>query len=461
MKNEMEHKILDLLGGKDNVQRFTHCATRLRFDLKEKEKVDLEAIGTLDGVMGHQFYGNQLQLIIGSEVESVYKKICDENGWNYEEAIDENLDDKAVIKKKGLKAIFDEIMTAVTSTITPILIVFTVGGLFRLIVTVCSMAGIDTAQSNTMVLFNIMADTCFSFLPVYVAYTAAKRFDASIPLSLILACLLLNPTLTDMVSNNIPFSVYGIPMIPTSYSATFVPTLLITYTLSKVEKLFKKIFPKAIRNIFAPFCTLLIMAPLALCVFGPLGTIFGELIEKGIMTLREVFGPLATGLLGALFPFLIITGMHHALNTAAFADYARKGFDNCVFTSTYIMDYQLMSLCVAALIKCKKAENKALALNCLITEGFGGISEPTIFGVMLKSKRNILYVIIGGFLAGAYIGLLDVKCYLVGVGGIISALAYSGGSAGNLIHGIIACVIAFVVPFVLALIFGMGMEEEE
>ena len=458
MKKEITAMIPELLGGKDNILRFAHCATRLRFDLKDRDKVKADEIDTLEGVIGHQFYGDQLQLIIGNEVAEVYQQICEQSGFAQEEAIDENLDE--IPKKKGIKNIFNEIMTAVTGTITPILIVFTAGGLFRLIVTVCGMAGIDTVQSRTMILFTMMADTCFSFLPVYVAYTAAKRFDASVPLALILACLLVNPTLVKMVNENVPFSVYGIPMIPTSYSATFVPTLLITYTLSKVEKLFRKIFTKAIRNIFAPFCTLLVMAPLALCVFGPLGTILGQLIEQGIMFLRETFGPLATGLLGALFPFLIITGMHHALNTAAFAEYAKKGFDNCVFTSTYIMDYQLMSLCVAALIKCRKPENKALALNCLITEGFGGISEPTIFGVMLKSRRNILYVLIGGFLAGAYIGLMDVKCYLVGVGGIISVMAYTGGSTANLIHGAIACVIAFVVPLVLALVFGTGMEEE-
>ena len=453
MKNGFED-ILKLLGGRDNILRFTHCATRLRFDLKDRSLVDADAIDTIEGVYGHQFYGDQLQVVIGNEVEKVYREICEKNGLTYEEEV-------PVEKKKfEIKNVFNEIMTAVTSTITPILIVFTAGGLFRLIVTVCGMAGIDTAQSNTMILFTMMADTCFSFLPVYVAYTAAKRFDASVPLALILACLLLNPRLIEMVNSNVPFTVYGLKMIPTSYASTFVPTLLITYTLSKVEKLFRRIFPKAIRNIFAPFCTLLVMAPLALCVFGPLGTILGEAIQKGILFLRETFGPLATGLLGAFFPFLIITGMHHALNTAAFADYAKKGFDNCVFASTYIMDYQLMSLCVAALIKCKKAENKALALNCLITEGFGGISEPTIFGVMLKSKRNILYVILGGFLAGAYIGLMDVKCYLVGVGGIISVMAYTGGTTMNLVHGIIACVIAFVVPFVLALVFGTGMEEK-
>lgn len=460
MKEENAVRIIELAGGRDNVELFTHCATRLRVDLKDIEKANIAEIKKIPGVMGTNTYGNQLQIIIGSEVETVYKEICRANGIAEEKAVEEVIKSDLVREKFSIKNIFNEIMTAVTGSITPILIVFTAGGLLRLIVTVASMAGIDTAASNTFILFNMIADTCFSCLPIYVAYTAARRFDASIPLALIMACLLLNPTLTEMVNNNVPFSVYGIKMIPTSYTATFVPTLLITYTLSKVEKLFRKIFPKAIRNIFAPVCTLLVMAPLALCVFGPLGTILGELIEKGILTLRNVLGPVATGLLGAFFPFLIITGMHHALNTAAFAEYAKKGFDNCVFTSTYIMDYQLMSVCLAAFLKSKKAENKALAMNCLITEGFGGISEPTIFGVMLKSRRNMIYVIIGGFIAGAYIGLMDVKCYVVGVGGVISALAYTGGSTANMIHGIIACVIAFVVPFVLAMIFGTGFEEE-
>lgn len=461
---ELGKQIVGMVGGKENITYFAHCFTRLRFNVKTKDKVKLKELKGLKDVVGSQWSGDQLQIIIGQDVEDLYFTICKLEGLVPTKQIDTfEKDDLKPKEKFSVKSIFNSMVATITACVEPIFIVFTVGGLIRLSVVLLGPAtfGVLADDSDIIVLLTMVGDACFRFLPIFIAYTSAKHFGANVPMALILACVLFHPTLGGIVENGETFTVFGIPMIPTSYANTFLPTLLITWILSKVERFFKNLFPRVVNKLFYPLCTILVMLPISLCILGPMGTIFGEGIAAIIVGLNNVIGPVATGLVGALFPLLIVTGMHHALNSAALVEYTKKGFDSCIFAGSYIMDFQLTSLCLALFFKAKKAENKALAMNCLITEGVGGISEPTIFGIVLKSKRNILYMLLGGFLGGFYIGLMHVNVYVFAPSGFMSIFAYSGGSLENFIHGGIACAIAFIVPFILALIFGLGINEEK
>jgi len=272
---------------------------------------------------------------------------------------------------------------------------------------------------------------------------------------------MLYPDFISIASMGENFTIYGIPMILTDYTTSFLPIILITWVMSYVERYLKKIIPDTVRSILLPFGTLLIMLPLAFCVLGPIGTICGNGINYFIIWLKDIFGPFATGLVGALFPFLIVTGMHHALNSVALVDFVAKGYDNCIWTASYTMDYVLLGLCFASFIKSKKGENKTYALSCIITEGIGGISEPTIYGIMLKSKKTIVYTLIGGFIGGFYIGLMNVQMFTFAAAGFPSIFAYGGGTSGNFIHGIIACFLSFVTTFILGLVFGLDHEKDE
>lgn len=462
--DELSKQIIELVGNRDNITHFTHCFTRLRFNVKNRDLVKTDDIEKLKNIAGIQWVGEQLQIIVGQEVEEVYTTICKIGNINTTDKVNELInEDKKIKNKFSIKSLFNTMVATITECITPVFIIFSVGGLIKLSVALLGSAtfAVFPDDSDIIVLLTMVGDNCFRFLPVCVAYTAAKKFGANIPLALILACLLLHPTLTEIVESEKSFTVFGIPMIATSYANSFLPTLIITWLLSKVEKFFKNLFPTVIRGILYPLCTMLVMIPFSLCIFGPIGTVSGAAVASCIVWLKDAIGPIATGLVGALFPFLIITGMHHALNAAALVEYAKNGYDRCIWAASYIMDFQLMSLPFAALIRSKNAEEKVLALSCITTEGFGGISEPTIFGFVMKSKRNMAYILIGGFVGGFYIGLMNVNCYVMAPGGFLSFLAYSGGSTANLVNGIIACAIAFLIPFILALVFGLGNEKEK
>lgn len=453
--DELSSRIIELVGNRDNILNVAHCFTRLRFDIKNKNLVQLDEIKKLKEVAGTQWVGDQLQIIIGQEVADVYESVCKIGNLSSTEMINENLDRDQ--EKLSIKTIFNKMIATITTCVTPVFIIFTLGGLLRLSVVLLGsqMFGILPDDSEILVLLSTVGDTCFRFFPIYIAYIAAQKFGANVPMALILACLVFHPTLLGIVESGKSFHVFGIPMIATDYAGSFLPSLLITWVLSKVESFFKDLFPNVIKGLLYPLCTILVMLPIALCVLGPIGSILGSAIMTFIVWLKDVFGPLATALVGAFFPFLIVTGMHHALNSAALVEYTKNGFDTCVWAGSYIMDYQLMALPFASLIKSKKPENKALALNCIATEGLGGISEPTIFGFLLKGKRNMAYAIAGGFASGFYIGLMNVNCYVMAPNGFMSIFAYSGSDMSNMVNGVIACAIAFFVPFVLALIFGL------
>jgi PTS system beta-glucosides-specific IIC component len=461
---KLASQILELVGGRENISLLNFCMTRLRINVKDKTLVHLDDLKKLPGVVGAQWSGEQLQIIIGQTVEDVYSAVCKVGGFHENEQINEMIDeDKNLGKKKfSFKTWFQNIIAVIVACVEPVFVVFTVGGILKLLATLLgpTIFNVLPEDSDIIVLLNLTGQVCFTYLGVYVAYSSAKLFKANIPIALIIACLMLSPGFTSIVESGKVFSVWGIPMIHADYSNSFLPTIMITWVQSKIEAYFKKIFPVSVRGLLYPVCTMVLMLPIALCIIGPIGTILGEWIADAIIALQNGLGPLATGLVGGLFPLLIVTGMHHALNSAAWVQWVKVGYDSCIYAGSYFMDFQLMSLCFAALIKCKKPETKALAWSCIATEGLGGISEPTIYGFMLKNKRNILNVFLGGFAAGLYIGFTHTNCYVFAPCGFFSVLAYSGGSVSNFVNGCIACAIAFIIPFVLSLIFGVGIEEE-
>lgn len=455
---ELSKQILELVGGRDNVSLVAHCFTRLRFDLKDKSLVNEEQLKSLPGTLGIQWSGDQLQIIIGGDVADVYKVLCQVGGFEAVESIDENLDGK---KKLTVKGLFNDMIETVTACCGPVIMLFVVGGFLRLIVTLLGSTtfGILPDDSPFLVLMGTVGGICFNYFPVYIAYTASKRFGANTIIALMLACLLVSPELTSLMEAG--FSVYGIPVLQASYAASFLPVLIGTWVLAKVEGFFKKLLPSTVRVFLYPICTVLVMLPLLLCIIGPISTVLGNGIAALISGIHKILGPVATGLVGALFPLLIATGMHHTLNAVALSEYAKLGYDSYIWGPAYFMSYTLMSICIVALIVSRKKETKAVASSAFLTISLGGISEPTLFGIMLKSKKALAFTLLGGFCGGFYIGLLGVKMYTMAPEGFPAFLAYSGGSVPNLVHGIIATAIAFIVPLVLGTVFGLGIDEDE
>lgn len=453
---EKAKRILEYVGGKENLTYVTFCMTRLRITPKDKGLIDDEKIKEIEGIVGTKTVGTQYQIIIGPEVENVYKEFCKIADIEINEGIDIVEDDLQVKEKKAVKSLLNSILDVIGGCVAPMLPIITAAGLVKLIVAVLgsSMLNVLPETSDFMRLMTFVGDAGFYFFPVYVAYAAAKKFNTNIPMALFIAGVLLHPTLIEIVNAGEAFSVYGIPMYLTTYSSNFVSMILIVWIMSYIEKGLNKLIPNALRALLFPLLTLLIMLPIALCILGPIGTILGKGIADVLVSLHTLIGPFSIAIIGACWPLLIVTGMHQALIAIALSYIATVGFDNSILVGAIISNYPLIAIGLSYLLKAKDVEEKGNALTSFITLTIGGISEPTLFGILLKQKKAILYMLVGGFAGGFYAGLMNVAVYFVGSGNIAVALGFAGEQASSLPQGIIACIIGFVVSFVLAMIFG-------
>lgn len=450
-------KILELVGGKGNISAATYCMTRLRLTPKDRGLVDDEAIKKMEGIIGTKSVGTQYQIIIGPDVEYVYKSFCKQADMEEHVRIDEKPDAAEPPKEKlTFKKAVGSVVDAIGACVTPMLPIITAAAIMKLIVSLLgpSMLNLLPETSDFMRLLTFVGDAGFYFFPVYVAYAGAKRFGTNIPMALFLAGILLHPGLIEIVTAGEPFRVYGIPMTLTTYSSNFISMLLITWVMSYVEKGINKIIPKSLRALLYPVLLTLIMLPLALCILGPIGAIIGQGIANAIVALHQVLGPITIGIVGALWPLLIATGMHQALIAIALSYIASVGFDNSILVGAIISNYAMMAIGLAFLLKAKTAENRGYASSSLVTLVIGGISEPTLFGIILRYKKVIPCMMAGGFIGGIYAGIMKVAVYFAGSGNVLSCLGFAGDYAPSLPHGVVACVIAFAVTLVMSMIFG-------
>ncbi len=221
---EKAGRILEFVGGKDNVTYVTYCMTRLRITPKDKGLIQDEDIQKMTGIVGTKTVGTQYQIIIGSEVENVYKELCQIAGFEIHEGIDEIVDDISQKKEKLTpKSILNNVLDVIGGCVAPMLPIITAAGLVKLIVAVLgpSMLNIMSETSDFMRLLTFVGDAGFYFFPIYVAYAAAKKFQTNIPMALFIAGVLLHPTLIEIVNTGEAFTVYGIPMYLTTYSSDF------------------------------------------------------------------------------------------------------------------------------------------------------------------------------------------------------------------------------------------------
>ena len=379
------NQILEKTGGKDNISGAVHCMTRLRLNLKDRSQVDVEAVKKIKGVLGAQFSGEQFQIIIGQHVSEVYPEFCGIAGLGQAAAIDENLDNKEPFDIKKVPA---KVLDYVSGSIAPTLSIMMGAGFFKMFYAILGpdLLNLMANEAPLMQTLYIVGNAGFYFMPVFVAWGAAKKLNTSVALSMLLSCLLIDPNILNIVTAGEPFSIYGIiPMQLNNYSQSVLPSLLMVFALSYVFKFFDKHVPKVIKIIGVPFCTLVVMVPLMFCVLAPIGNWIGMLLSAFFEGLYNIAGPLAIALLGAFWPFFVATGMHVAIVQIALINITTLGYDPIVLAGANIANYALMGMTLAYFLR-TKGEEKQMASANVVTLIVGGISEPTLFGILLRER---------------------------------------------------------------------------
>lgn len=452
--------VLEMVGGKENISFFTHCITRLRFNVKDQSLVRKEEIEKLEGVAGAQWAGEQFQVIIGQEVDDVYKIICEKAGFKPQEAVRDDTEDAP--KDRSLKGIGKAVLNSLSGCLTPIIPMLIVSAMFKTLTAVLGpdMFNILTDTSDIYTLFTFVGDAAFYFLPIAVGYTSAKKFGANPILGILMGAILIHPTLIDMANTGTEFTVFGIPCLVQSYTSSIFPAILSVWVMSYVERFFDKYTPSVLKAVFAPFLTILVMLPLSLCLLGPAGHFLGEYISNFFLWMGNsggVFKVLAIAAVAALWQFLVMTGMHWLLITTSMVVMAELGQESFVLAAN-CSAFTVGGMCLGAFLRQRDAGKRSMSLSYIVAQILGGITEPGLYGVGLQYGRPLLGMMAGGVAGGLYAGITKLTAYqIVPVGNFLSLLDFVGGSDMNFINGIIAAVIAFVVS--AAVTYALGLEK--
>ena len=444
-------EVLENVGGANNVAHVTHCVTRLRFNLKDDSKADIDKIKKIKGVMGQVNKGGQFQVIIGNDVSDVYKELLKLGNFKSSN----NQEEEKGAKKGIITSVFDTI----AGIFTPIIPAIAGCGMLKAFLGLFVALGLISTETQTYYIFSFISDAAFFFMPLLLAYTAGIKFKTSPFLAMVIGGVLLHPSFSALVSAGEPVSFLGLPVRLVNYSSSVIPIILIVWLMSYVEKLANKFIPKVLRLVFVPLIVITVTAPIGLIVIGPLGTVIGDVLASGIMFIDSKATWTLPLIMGGLTPLIVMTGMHYSLYPALFTQLATLGYQT-------LMPGMLISnvcqgaaaLCVS--IKSKNSELKQLASSTGIT-ALLGITEPAMYGVNSKLKKPLYAVLCGGALGGLYAGLTAVKGYTPSGSGLPGIAAYIGPEMSNVVNILIACGIGFVATFIITWFIGFEDEVNE
>lgn len=444
---ETASRILQEVGGEENVDNLTHCVTRLRFTLKSTENVDEGRVKAIPGVLGVVNQGGQFQVIIGQEVASAYNEILKLGTFSTSTPLDINEDDAP---KKG---VVNRILDTVAGIFSPIMPVIAGVGMIKALLSILKLFSLINPEGELYYFLSFIADTGYYFLPVYLAASAARKFHCNMFMSMLLGAMLLHPNFSALGESGDIISVIGLPVRIVTYSSSVIPILLIVLVYSYVEKIAEKVVPSIIKFIAKPLLSLLIMAPIAFCVLGPLGGFLGDALVSGLLAIQDVIPWALPTIIGAFMPFLVMTGMHYSLLPAYVNSLSALGYETIIGPGNLPSNIAqgAAALCVA--LKTKNREFRQLAISSGVT-ALLGVTEPALFGVNLRLKRPLIAMAIGGGLGGLYAGLTGVLRFGGGGAGLAAIGLYVGPNPMNVTNALISCAIAFVATFVLMWFIG-------
>lgn len=446
---KLAEMILNDIGGKENIISFTHCATRLRFNLKDDGKIDKKHLENIKGVMGIVNKGGQFQVIIGSDVPNVYREL--NVIGNFEERNgDKNENDN--------RSVISRILDTIAGIFTPIIPAITGAGILKAFMALLLAFGWVDKTSQTYRILAVFSDAAFYFLPFLIAYSAARKLNCNVVMAMSISGILLHPDFVSMINDvkqtGDVLRFIGIPVTPATYSSSVIPIILAIWLMSYIEPIADKISPKPVKFFTKPLITLVVTGVISITILGPLGTIIGDAIAAGITFLNSHVSWLVPLIIGAVSPYLVMTGTHYGLIPIGINNIATAGFDTIVGPGMLGSNIAQGGAAFAVALRTKNRIMRQEAYSSGIT-AVCGITEPALYGVNLKLKKPLIAASIGGAAAGLYLGITGVGRYTSGSPGLLALPGYIGTEGfTNITNAIIGSAIALVVSFAATLILG-------
>lgn len=453
--------ITENLGTISNIESVTHCMTRLRVSLKDDSKVNVDEIKKINGVIGYVNKGGQHQVIIGNNVSYVYKEVLKLGNFGDQSDIAKGIKkEKLTIKKVG-----SNILDALVSTMSPLIPAIIGGSMVKLVVMILSMLKILPSDSTTYILLNAIGDAAFYFLPIMVAVSASKKFNTNTYLAVAIAGLMVHPDFMKLMvsaSEGKSVTLAFIPIASVKYTYTVIPALCMTWILSYIERFVDKITPEVTKNFLKPMIIVLIAAPIAIGLIGPLGIWIGTAISGIVYFVHSKLGWLSVAIMGALWPLLVMTGMHRVFTPTILTTIAETGMEGMVMPSEIGANLSLGGAALAVAYKTKNKELRQTAIAAASSAIIAGITEPSLYGVALRFKRPMIASLITGGVCGAVAGIGGLASRSMAAPGLFTSVQFFDPQNPSSIIWIIGIMIlAVVLSFVLTLVFGFEDIPEE
>ncbi|PRA07839.1 MULTISPECIES: beta-glucoside-specific PTS transporter subunit IIABC [unclassified Paenibacillus] len=438
--------ILNYVGGKQNVAHLGHCATRLRFTLKDDRQADVEAIKKVPGVLDVVNKG-QFQVVVGNTVVEVYDELMKVGGFGGQK--ENEAETKSNDFKQEKKKIGSMILDFFVSVFQPLIPAMAGAGILKSMLLLLSVIGLIDSKGSTYIVLTSISGAVFYFLPILVALTTAAKLKVNHVVAAAAMSVLLFP---DMIANlGSGASFLSIPLTNVNYASQVFPSILGVIFYAFMERFFFKVSPKPIRVFFVPMMSLLLTVPVTLAVLGPIGFHLGSYLTAAILFLFANFGWLAVGILAAILPFMIATGMHKALTPYGISVLAASGKELLLLPALFAHNMAESAASFAVAIRTKDTRLRGVAVSAAISAMFG-ITEPALYGVTLQRKRVLISIVISSLIGGLSLGFLGVASSTLVSPSLASITMFiDQNNKMNFVYAILGMVISYVISFVLTL----------
>ncbi|QUG85180.1 beta-glucoside-specific PTS transporter subunit IIABC [Bacillus nitratireducens] len=459
--NELAKEIIENIGGKENINSLTHCVTRLRFKLKDESIANDDTLKNMDGIVTVMKSGGQYQVVIGNHVPQVYDDIS--------ALIDVDQLNATQQGEQKPEKLLHKAIDIISGIFQPILGIMAACGMLKGLNALFVAIGLYSSTSGGSMVINAIGDALFTFLPLFLGYTSAKKFGLKPMLGLVIGAIMCYPSIQasavssstnamytlfqgSMFKSPIYIDFFGIPLISINYTGTVIPVILAVYFAAKCESVCNKFVPDLLKFFFVSMLTLLIALPVAFIVIGPLATFGSTAVSEFVFAVRD-FSPLFAGIIvGATWQILVIFGIHWGFIPVYLNNIMTMGYDN-VMMPFFACTFATAGVVLAILFKTKDKKMKEMSLPNFLSSIFG-VTEPAIYGILLPLKKPFIISCIAGGIGGGFYGFFDLRKFMAGGMGIfeLPAMIEPDGAMGNLIVAVIGIVISMVVAFILTMI---------
>lgn len=469
---DLSKKIIDGVGGKENVKSVVHCTTRLRFKLKDEGSAKTEQLKTTDGVITVVQSGGQYQVVIGNHVADVYDDLIKVGGFQDGGSVPDDYGEKSDMN------LLDRFIDLVSGIFTPILGPLCAAGMIKGFTAMFVAFGWITSTSGSYLILHAIGDAFFYFFPVLLGYTSANKFKVDKFVGMAIGAVLCYPDIVAINSSKIVLytlfkgtffasdihtTFFGIPVIMMNYTSSVIPIILAIWFASHIEKWAKKVIPDVVKTFLVPFVTLIITLPVTFIVIGPVATWLSTAVSDVTVAIYN-FSPIFAGILmGALWQVFVMFGLHWGFVAVMLTNLASKGYDPIVILS-FAASFAQTGVVLAMTLQTKNEKTRSIGIPAVIS-GIFGVTEPAIYGLSLPRKRPFILSCIAASVGGGLLGFFGTKTYIYGGLGIFAFPSYINTKTGVIdmaFYGsIIAAVVAIILGFILQIFFGKNYVDIE